>query len=67
MAEQHLLRALPLVSGRRNPVRLELPLAEVGCRVDDDPWDGTAEVHDLRESGVEGCHACVRREQGKDR
>jgi hypothetical protein len=47
--EEDLLRALPLLRGRGDLVRLELPLAEVGDGVDDDPGDAAAEVDDLTE------------------
>lgn len=76
VAQEHILGALPLLSGSRNLVLedgtergvpcktlaarakadicdasthvLQLVLLEVGHRVDDHPWDGTAEVDELQ-------------------
>lgn len=47
MREQDLLGAFPLFLRCRNLRRLQFPLAEIWHGVDDDPWDATAEVHDL--------------------
>ena len=48
VAEEHLLSAGPLLTGSRDLVWLELPPAEVGHCVDDNPWDCPAEVYNLR-------------------
>lgn len=50
VAEEDLLSAGPLLPGRWDLSRLELPLAEVGRRVDKDPGQGPAKVYDLQRS-----------------
>lgn len=47
-----LLGAFPLLLGCWNLGRLQLPLAEVGHGVDDNPRDTTTEVHELVELSV---------------
>ena len=47
MGEEDLLGALPLLLSGRDLRGLKLPLPEVRRRVDDDPWDATAEVDNL--------------------
>lgn len=50
--EEDLLGALPLLLRSGHLCRLELPLAEIGDGVDNDPWDATPKVDEL--------HVCQR-------
>ena len=48
MAEQDLLRALPLICGGWDPVGLELPLVEVRDCIYNDPGNTATKVDNLR-------------------
>jgi len=47
VGEQDHFRAFPLFLGSRNLIRLKFPLAEIWNSIDDNPRDGTSEVHKL--------------------
>lgn len=47
VTKQNLPGAFPLLGGRRDFARLQLPLAEVRNGVDDNPWDATTKVNNL--------------------
>ncbi len=51
MRKQDHLGAFPLVQSSRNLIGLELPLAEIGYRIDDYPGYTTAKIDDLDAAG----------------